>query len=115
MKRVVAIDGGKEYVIHSAHSSEQIFNDEWSEEMGKTPTFNFSVASGHESVGHLIPLASEVKIIDGEKTEFYGRIITPQKDIYNTGKIQCIGGLSYLADSVQRPFTRTGGVFDFLE
>lgn len=115
MKRVVVIDSGKEYMIHSAHSREQIFNDEWSEEMGKTPTFCFSIAPDHENVGHLTPLVSEVKIIDGEKTEFYGRIITPQKDIYNTGIIQCIGGLSYLADSVQRPFTRTGGVIDFLE
>ena len=115
MRRVIVIDGDKEYVLHSAYSGKQIFNDEWSEEMGKTPTFNFSIASDHENVGHLIPLVSEVKIIDGEKTEFYGRIITPQKDIYNTGVIQCIGGLSYLADSVQRPFTRSGGVIDFLE
>ena len=115
MRRVIVIDGDKEYMLHSAHSNEQIFNDEWSEEMGKTPTFNFSVSSDHENVGHLIPLVSEVKIIDGENTEFYGRIITPQKDIYNTGTIQCVGGLSYLADSVQRPFTRTGGVLDFLE
>lgn len=115
MKRVIAIDNGKEYVIHSAHSREQIFNDEWSEEMGKTPTFSFSIDSEHKNVEHLVPLVSEIKIIDGKKTEFYGRVITPQKDIYNTGTVLCIGGLSYLADSVQRPFVRTGGVRDFLE
>ena len=115
MRRVIVLDGNKEYALHSAHSNEQIFNDEWSEEMGKTPTFSFSISPDHENVEHLIPIASEVKIIDGKKTEFYGRIITPQKDIYKTGTILCIGGLSYLADSVQRPFARTGGVIDFLE
>lgn len=113
MRSVIAITDGKEYMLHSIYSSEYIYNDEWSEEMGKTPTFKFSIAPTHIHVDKIVPLSSEIKIMKGEKTEFFGRVINPQSDIYNTGTILCIGGLSYLADSVQRPFSMTGSLLEF--
>lgn len=109
MYRVTAETDGKEYVLHDIHSqNEQIYNDELSEEMGKTATFVFTMAPNHPYIHKIIPLSSEIRIYKDGKKCFWGRAITPSADIYNTKTVKCVGGLSYLADSLQAPFTLSG-------
>lgn len=115
MYRVVVVNDGIEYVLHDTFSSEQIYDDEWSETMGKTPTFRFSIPATHINAERIQPLSSEIKILKDGRTEFYGRAITPKKDMYQTGTIDCVGGLSYLADSMQRPFSHTGTMLEFFQ
>lgn len=115
MYRVVCITDGTEYVLHDVYAlEEQIFNDELSEEMGKTATFNFSILAGHPNIDKIVPLSSEILIYHNGKVDFFGRAITPQADIYNTQSVSCVGGLSYLADSMQAPFTLESSMIDFL-
>lgn len=114
MYRVIVETENEEYVLHDVFSVEQIYADEWSETMGKTPTFKFSIPATHPNVDKIQPLSSEIKILRDGRTEFYGRVITPKKDIYQTGEMECVGGLSYLADSLQRPFVHTGTMLEFL-
>lgn len=116
MVRVVVTDEGKEYVLHDIHSqNEQIYEDEWSEAVGRTPTFKFMIDPVHPYIEKIKPLSSEILIYENDQVVFFGRVMTPSSDIYNTHTVQCMGGLSYLADSQQAPFTLTGPVRDFLE
>lgn len=116
MVRVTVENEGEEYVLHDIHSqNEQIYEDEWSETIGRTATFKFMIAPDHPHIEKIRPLSSEVLIYENDLVKFFGRVMNPSSDIYNTHTVQCLGGLSYLADSQQAPFTLTGPVRDFLE
>lgn len=115
MYRVTVITDNKEYVLHDIHSNEQIYNDEWVETAGKSSSFQFSISPDHLYYDKIRPLASEIRIYQDGKSVFTGRPVTPQKDMYNTYTVECVGLLSYLADSMQRPFTHTGSVEGFVE
>lgn len=114
MYRVTVTTDGVEYVLHDIHSAEQIYDDEWKETAGKTSTFQFSIPPDHRYYEKIQPLVSEIKIYQDGEVVFFGRPITPQKDMYNAYTVECVGGLSYLADSMQRPTTHTGSVEGFL-
>ena len=116
MYRVTVLTNGTEYMIHDINSDdEQIYDDELAEEMGKTATFQFTMAPNHPNLDKIIPLSSEIRIYkDGQKI-FWGRAVTPSADIYNTLTVDCVGGLSYLADSLQAPFTLSGTGIEFLQ
>ena len=95
MYRVTVWTGGKEYVLHDIHDQdEQIYDDELSEEMGKTATFRFTMSPNHPNADKIIPLSSEIRISKGKEQVFWGRAITPTADIHNTQTVQCVGGLS---------------------
>lgn len=116
MYRVVVVDEEKEYMLHDIHSqNEQIYEDELSETVGRTSTFKFTVYPGHPHAEKIKPLSSEILIYENNRVIFFGRVMTPSSDIYNTHTVQCLGGLSYLADSQQAPFELTGPVSDFLK
>ena len=115
MFRVTVIKDREEYMLHDIHSQdEQIYEDELSETMGRTETFNFVIAPTHPNIDKIEPLTSEIRIYQDGKVIFFGRAITPQVDIYNTHTVQCVGGMSYFADSMQAPFELTGSVDDFI-
>lgn len=115
MYRVTVVTDGVEYMLHDFHSlDEQIYDDELSEEAGRTPTFKFTIASNHPNIDKIKPLASEIFVYRDGEVDFFGRAITPSSDIYNTHVVECVGGMSYLADSMQEPFRLTGSVRDFL-
>ena len=116
MYRVTVETAGQEYVLHDIHSQdEQIYDDELSEEMGKTATFKFTIAPNHPHIDKIVPLSSEIRIYKDGVRIFWGRAVTPSADIYNTQTVECVGGLSYLADSLQAPFTLSGTGTTFLQ
>lgn len=116
MYRVTVETAGQEYVLHDIHSQdEQIYDDELSEEMGKTATFKFTMAPNHPHIDKIVPLSSEIRIYKDGARIFWGRAVTPSADIYNTQTVECVGGLSYLADSLQAPFTISGTGTAFLQ
>ena len=116
MYRVTVETAGQEYVLHDIHSQdEQIYDDELSEEMGKTATFKFTMPPNHPHIDKIVPLSSEIRIYKDGTRIFWGRAVTPSADIYNTQTVECVGGLSYLADSLQAPFTLSGTGTAFLQ
>ena len=63
MYRVVAENNGTEYMLHDVHSQEeQIYDDELSEEMGKTATFRFTVPRDHPNLNQIKPLSTEIRV-----------------------------------------------------
>ena len=115
MYRVTVMTDGVEYMLHDIHSeNEQIYDDELSEIMGKTETFNFTIPPTHPNIDKIKTFTSEIRVYQDGKIIFFGRSLTPQWDMYNTSTVQCMGGMSYLADSMQAPFELTGNIDDFI-
>lgn len=86
-------------------------------EVGKSGTLTFTIAANHPYKDKIKALSSEITVYSDAETEpiFAGRHIGDEKDFYNSGKVTCEGELSYLCDSVQRPFTSTSNGGPFLE
>ena len=115
MYRVTVLTDGVEYMLHDIHSeNEQIYDDELSETMGRTETFNFTIDPTHPNIDKIKTLTSEIRIYKDGNIIFFGRSITPQWDMYNANTVYCVGGLSYLADSIIAPFELTGSVDDLI-
>lgn len=116
MYRVTAKVGGVEYLLHDPRFHDtQIFDDELSEEMGHTPTYNFSIEPGHPHYDKIKPLVTEVRLYRDERLLFFGRVLSVVSDINNLMVVSCVGALSYLADSMISPFEHTGTLLSFLE
>ena len=73
MYRVTVETAGQEYVLHDIHSQdEQIYDDELSEEMGKTATFKFTIAPNHPHIDKIVPLSSEIRIYKDGRPDLLG-------------------------------------------
>lgn len=115
MYRVTVLTEGMEYMLHDIHSeNEQIYDDELSETMGRTETFNFTIDPTHPNIDKIKTLTSEIRIYKDGTIIFFGRSITPRWDMYNANTVYCVGGLSYLADSIVAPFELTGSIDDLI-
>ncbi|WP_349667040.1 phage tail spike protein [Lacrimispora sp.] len=116
MYRVTVVTDGVEYILHDIHSQEeQIYDDELIEKIGKTEVFNFTIDPTHPNIDKIKTFTSEIRIYQDNEIIFFGRSLTPQWDMYNTNTVECLGGISYLADSMQAPFELTGGIVDFID
>ena len=107
--RVELKNGNVQDVLYTPYDSErQIYDDELTENLGSTATFDFSVPPAHPLLPQIEPLASKVIVYDGDTVIYYGRVANDGKDILGTGSVQTVGAMSYLADSVQEPFSFSG-------
>lgn len=115
MYRVVANYNGQDYEIYNLlDPSAQIYDDEIAEEMGSTPTFNFTIPPGNIGETVIQPLATHITAYRGNVEVFSGRVISADWDLYNTMTVQCIGDMGDLADSQIAPFSHTGTAAQFL-
>lgn len=113
--RVEALESGKAYPIYEPLSDAQMYGDEWNKELGSTESFSFTIPRGSELLLVLNPLSTKVRIYDGDKIKFEGRVISDKRDMLNTGMIQVAGPESYLSDSQQPPFQYSGTIEGFMQ
>lgn len=84
-------------------------------EMGKAGSLEFCVAATNPLLKDISILKTKARVeIDGKEL-FRGRVLTIEKDFYNTKKIYCEGDLAYLVDSVQKPEKYKGKTHDFFK
>ena len=115
MYRVTATKGGTTYEVYNPlDPTAQIYGDEIVEEMGKTPSFTFTVPPGNLAETILEPLSTTIKVYRDSTEIFSGRVISADWDIYNTMTVECIGDIGDLADSQIAPFSHTGTAAEFL-
>lgn len=115
MYRVVANYNGQDYEIYNPlDPAAQIYDDEIAEEMGSTPTFNFTIPPGNIGETVIQPLATHITAYRDNVEVFSGRVISADWDLYNTMTVQCIGDMGDLADSQIAPFSHNGTAAQFL-
>ena len=86
----------------------RIFEPVLTEEMGSAGSFSFQIWTGHPYYDKLQPCRSEVVLYQNNEPVFWGRILKPEQDFTNMVSITCEGDLTYLLDSIQRPFDFRG-------
>ena len=85
-------------------------------ELGKAGSAEFNLPPDNNMYNGIKKLKSEIIVYD-EKDEgierdeiFRGRVLHDEKDFYNQKNVYCEGELSYLIDSVVRPYSYQGDV-----
>lgn len=69
----------------------------------KSGSFEFDIQSSHPILGRMKKLTSVIRVDNDSEAVFYGRIISMEKNFYNTISVVCEGELAYLLDSIQEP------------
>ena len=72
-------------------------------EVGVSGSVDFTILPEHYLYDHLEKFKTKITAKMGEKTIFYGRVLSWSDDFYNQRRVHCEGELSYLIDSVQPP------------
>lgn len=57
----------------------------------------------------------EAEVVQKEREVFFGRILNTTKDFYNRQRVTCEGCLTFLLDSIQRPYTHQGDISALLK
>ena len=78
-------------------------------------SLSFIIPPGHEIHGNIHKLKSIVTMEWDGKEIFRGRVLEEKTDAFNQREVYCEGELSYLLDSVVRPFTFEGTTRAFIE
>ena len=113
--RVEIKKGTSSDVLYSPFTADrQIYDDELSVTLGATPTFNFSVPPENPALQLIKPLAAKIYVYDGDTVIYDGRVSNDSSDILKTGIIETVGSMSYLADSMQAPFSFSGTAAAFV-
>lgn len=73
-------------------------------ELNKTGSFTFTIYSNHPNFNRLEKLKSIITVYQDDYLYFRGRILNDTLGFYNERKVSCEGELSFLLDSIQRPF-----------
>ena len=69
----------------------------------KSGSFEFDIPVRNPYYEKMQKLTSVIKVMKDEDAIFYGRILSMEKNFYNTKTVVCEGELAYLLDSIQEP------------
>lgn len=115
MYKVYVKYNGREYPLYEPLDEDvRIFDPVLTEEMGGAGSFVFRISRGHTNYDKIRPCKSEIVLYQDDEAIFYGRAMKPEQDFNNIVTITCEGDLTYLLDSIQRPFTFTGGIESYI-
>ena len=79
-------------------------------ETNKAGSFSFLLPSTNPLYDRIEKLTSIITIWDNEEEIFRGRVLHDEKDFQNRKNVYCEGELSFLLDSVVRPYDFTGDI-----
>lgn len=115
MYKVYVKYGGAEYPLHEPLDDDvRIMDPVLTEEMGSAGSFAFRIYRGHPNFDKIGPCKSEIILYQDDEAIFYGRVMKPEQDFNNVVTITCEGDLTYLLDSVQRPFSFSGNISNYI-
>ena len=101
-------------LYHSKLENLKIFNPSLELELNKTGSFDFAIYPEHPYYGFIKKLKSIITVYQDDYLLFRGRVLDDEIGWYNQKHITCEGELSFLLDSIQRPYDFTGSIRDFL-
>ena len=119
MYQVVCILDGKEHILMDMRDEEYtIDTPKLTLQLNSAGSFEFKIHPTHPEIGSIKPLVSLVKVYKLKGTDrkwiFTGRVMSDERDIYNTGKVKCEGILAYLMDSIVYPYEFEGTPADYV-
>lgn len=79
-------------------------------ELNKAGSLEFVVPPTNAMYGSLSKLKTTIRVKDDQEEIWRGRILHDEKDFYNRKAVYCEGALSFLTDTIQRPYSFSGSV-----
>lgn len=101
-------------LYNSSLESLKIFHPSLELELNKTGSFLFTVYPDHPQYNAIQKLKSIITVYQDDYLLFRGRVLDDEIGFYNEKNIVCEGELSFLLDSVQRPYDYSGTVAGYL-
>ena len=101
-------------LYHSKLENLKIFNASVELELNKTGSFDFTIYPDHPYYNRIKKLKSIITVFQDDFMIFRGRLLDEDIGWHNEKHITCEGELSFLLDSIQRPYSFTGSIWDFL-
>ena len=101
-------------LYHSKLENLQIYNPSIELEVNKTGSFDFTIYPDHPYYGLIKKLKSIITVYQDDFLLFRGRVLDEEVGWHNEKRITCEGELAFFLDSIQRPYSFTGSVWDFL-
>ncbi len=115
MYEIKNIINEKSYTLHNQRAGKlKVIEPRLSLSLNKTGALTFKITPLHPYYDTLKKLNSVIEVYEDKELIYEGRILTDEKDFYNVKSIGCEGSLSYLIDSIQRPFSISGNIKSFL-
>lgn len=118
MYKIIVSNSGTEYILHSSDdiSGElNVLNPVLTLETGKSGELAFTVPPTNPNRDKIKTLTSDIIVYRNSEALFYGRAVGDEEDFYNRGAVTCEGELSFLCDSIQRPYEFSGNAGPFIE
>lgn len=120
MYQIICITDGSEHVLMDMRDEDFILQSPVLKlEINGAGSLSFKIFPTHPEIHSIKPLVSIIKVYklvgNAKKWMFSGRVMTSEKDIYNTGKVECEGLLAFLLDSRVRPYEYSGTPIDYVK
>lgn len=105
---IIKVDGQEIYSPALSDDPMQIISPRLQLEVNAAGSLSFIIPPGHGAYNSIHKLKSIVTMEQDGVEIFRGRAMEEKTDSYNQKEVYCEGDLSFLLDSVQRPFTFSG-------
>lgn len=103
-----------DYLLYSDQLNNlKIMSPQLQLEVGKIDYFDFEVYPNHAYYNMINKLKSIIVVYQDDDIIFRGRARNEDKGFYNQKIFECESDLSFLNDSIQRPYSFTGDIDDF--
>ena len=93
----------------------KIYNPKVKLALNKVSEFTFTIYPSHEHFSKLNKMKSMITVYQNETLIFKGRILDFDQGFFNEKQVICEGVLAFLIDSIQRPYSYTGTLYDYLK
>lgn len=109
----ILVDGQTLYAPALSDEYANVLTPSLSLEVNRAGSLSFVLPPGHPMKDSMQRMKSMVTVEQDGKEIFRGRVLEETTDLYNQTEYYCEGELTFLMDSVQRPYTYTGTVEDY--
>ncbi len=93
----------------------KIISPQLSVELNKTGSFNFIIPPQNPYYNLINKLKSIITIYQDGEEIWRGRVLNDSMDFYKRKQVECEGELSFLLDTIQRPYAYTGDIRPLFE
>ena len=84
-------------------------------ELNKAGSLSFKMPETNVMYDKLKKLKTTITVLQDGEEIFRGRVVNDERDFYNRKDVYCEGELSFLLDSVQRPYSFQGSIPDLFK
>ena len=106
----IYVDGSLLYAPNLADDGYAVMTPKVKLKLNSASAFSCVIPPTNPTYDEISKLKSVVKVYDGNRRIFRGRVIDDEKDFYSRKSIMAQGELAYLNDSILRPYNYSGTV-----